>query len=98
MHSVIIQAISERRRLKIVYPPGSRVVEPCAYGSSSEGFGLLRAYQNSGASASGEHEWWKLFRIDRIMAIELLPEVFDGLRPEYRRNDKAMKRQIFCQL
>jgi hypothetical protein len=29
----------------------------------------LRAYQIEGASAFGEHEWWKLFRVDRASDI-----------------------------
>ena len=98
MHALIVKAISERYLLRIVYDPGERIIEPCAYGTSSEGHGLLRGFQTSGASASGEHVNWKLLRTDRIIQIAVLPQPFAGPRPEYRRNDKAMKGGIFSQL
>jgi predicted DNA-binding transcriptional regulator YafY len=98
MHDLILKAIAEQRRIALYYHPGMRLIEPCAYGESSEGNRLLRAFQNSGASASGEHIDWKLFRTDKILRIELLEERFPGIRSEYRRNDKAMRRRIFGQL
>jgi predicted DNA-binding transcriptional regulator YafY len=98
MHALIIEAISARRLLRIDYEPGPRIIEPCAYGEGSDGQVLLRAFQTSGASASGEHAYWKLFREDRIVAINLLADHFAGPRPGYRRNDKAMTRGIYCQL
>lgn len=98
MHAKILKAIDEKRLLGVFYDPGYRIVEPCAYGQSSEGNDLLRAFQTGGASASGEHVHWKLFRADRIRQIELLDEHFVGDRPEYRRNDKAMRRGIYRQL
>jgi len=98
LHASIVQAINERRLVLLNYDPGLRVIEPCAYGASSEHHGLLRAYQRSGASAHGEPENWKLFRTDRISSIQLLDERFAGPRPEYRRNDKAMRGGMICQL
>lgn len=98
MNPIILQAISERRLLSIDYDPGLRIVEPCAYGTSAEHNELLRAFQTSGASAQGEHVNWKLFRVDRVRSIRLLDENFAGPRPEYRRDDKAMKGGIYRQL
>jgi predicted DNA-binding transcriptional regulator YafY len=97
MHQMITQAITERRLLRIYYEPGLRIIEPYAFGLSSE-HGLLRAFQTSGASASGEHVNWKLFRTARITQIQILGDQFDGQRPEYRRNDRAMTGGIYCQL
>ncbi len=69
MHELLIQAIRERMVLTLYYEPGERIIEPHAYGLSAEGKPLLRAFQTAGASASGEHENWKLFRVDRIKTI-----------------------------
>ena len=98
MNSTICEAINNYRLLRITYDPGSRLIEPHAYGESKDENELLRAFQVSGASASGEHVNWKLFRVDRITSLELLLDVFSGPRPEYRQNDLAMKGGIFCQL
>ena len=97
-HDTIIHAIKTRRLLLLTYDPGNRVVEPCAYGESLEHHGLLRSFQLNGASASGEHINWKLFRTDRIHRLELLDQGFAGNRPEYRRGDKAMRGGIYCEL
>ena len=58
----------------------------------------MRAFQTEGASASGEHEHWKLFRVDRAESIELSSDSFDGPRPEYKRGDRAMKGGIIAEL
>lgn len=58
--ALITAAINQKQILRLTYPPGVRLVEPHAFGRSSDGNLLLRAYQTEGASASGEHDWWKL--------------------------------------
>jgi hypothetical protein len=98
VNSTIIQAINEKRLLALDYDPGPRIIEPCAYGVSGEGHFLLRAFQTSGASASGEQINWKLFRTDRIRSIRVLEERFAYPRPGYRRGDKAMAGGIYSQL
>ncbi len=95
--TLLCAAIAARKVLRIYYEPGVRFIEPHAYGTSREGNGLLRAFQVSGASASGEHVHWKLFRTDRIESIEDADQTFDGPRPGYHRGDRAMA-QIYCEL
>jgi hypothetical protein len=95
---VLCDAIKNRRVLEIVYPPGVRLIEPHALGYSSERHILLRAYQIFGASGSGEHEWWKLFRIDRLQDAIDSGACFIGPRPLYRRGDTAMKGGIIVEL
>ena len=96
--ALITAAINQKQVLRIVYPPGIRLIEPHAFGWSADRNLLLRAYQTEGASASGEHEWWKLFRIDRAESFELSGFSFDGPRPEYRRGDRAMRGGIIVEL
>ena len=98
MNPMLILAIQERCLLEMDYDPGIRILEPFAYGLSSEGHELLRSFQREGASASGEHINWKLMRVDRIRSVRLLNEIFSGSRPDYRRNDKAMRGGIYCQI
>ena len=98
MHRDLIQAINERRLISLDYEPGGRIIEPHAYGESSEHNGLVRAFQVSGASASGEHVNWKLLRVDKITRFKLLDDRFSGPRPDYRRGDKAMKGGIYAEL
>lgn len=88
---VIGAAIVRRHRLEIDYPPGKRIVEPHVLGRSREGNLLLRAFQTSGASASGEHHNWKLFRVDRMGTVHDTGEKFAGPRPQYNPDDSAMK-------
>lgn len=98
MNLSIVTAIQERQLIKLDYAPGERLVEPHAYGRNVHGNELLRAFQVSGASASGEHRDWKLFRVDRIDSLIVLEEKFDEPRPGYRRGDSAMEEEIFSQL
>ena len=91
MNCSISAAINERKLIELDYEPGYRIIEPHAYGFSKDGNELLRAYQLEGASASGEHENWKLFRVDRITQLAVLDQHFDHPRPGYRQGDSAMK-------
>lgn len=96
--ATIVNAIRGRKRLRIYYAPGWRTVEPHTIGQSADGNILLRAYQVEGASASGEHEHWKLFRVDRLTECGDDGSDFDGPRPEYKKGDKAMKGGIIQEL
>ncbi len=98
MTDELANAIRTQSLLKIWYAPGERLVEPHAFGRSSKGDLLLRAFQVSGVSSSGEHENWKLFRVDRLGSVELAPNTFDGPRPGYRKGDTAMKGGIIEEL
>lgn len=94
----IRSAIQAIRCLLIDYDPGQRLIEPHALGYGSDGQLLLRAYQVSGASASGEHEHWKLFRVDRIRNISEDVAPSAAPRDGYKRGDRAMKGGIIEQL
>ena len=98
MKGEITGAISGKLLLEITYLPGQRVIEPHAFGRGADGQLLLRAYQVAGASASGEHENWKLFRLDRVTGLRVTDDPFDGPREGYKRGDKAMKGGIISEL
>ena len=94
----ICEAIREYRLIELTYGWGSRIVEPHAYGLNDNGHDLLRCYQTSGASESGEHHGWKLFRLDEIHSLNVLQETFSGARRGYKRGDKALDERIYCEL
>ena len=98
MTNMIVDAINKKLVLEINYPPGRRIIEPHALGIGSDGQILLRAFQSSGVSASGEPVDWKLLRIDRLLGSVFTGGSFAGPRPGYRRGDSAMKRGIIAQL
>ncbi|MEQ8822749.1 MAG: WYL domain-containing protein [Filomicrobium sp.] len=91
------EAMEDKTLLKIDYPPGERIVEPYALGRTSQGNEVLRAYQRSGASESGEPTNWKLFRVDRIDDVEPVDRRF-RTRNSYKKKDRAMRKGIIDQV
>ena len=94
----IRQAIMERRQIVVNYDPGIRSIEPHALGLGAEGQLLLRAYQVAGSSEQTNHSGWRLFRLDRIARDVALGGRFQAPRPDYKRDDIAMKGGILVQL
>jgi len=94
----IVAAIQQQRALTINYHPGLREIEPHAVGYGKRRQLLLRAFQTRGASASGKHADWKLFRVDRVAISPQMADHFGGPRPGYRRGDPAMTGGIIAQL
>lgn len=90
MNTVIIQAIRGKRLLSFIYDDLPRVVEPHAYGVTSKGNEVLRAFQTGGQSSSGQIQSWKLISVEKISALNLSSETFDGPRDGFKRGDKIM--------
>jgi len=98
MIDLIKTAILQRRRLAVYYDPGVRLIEPHVLGYGSDNQVLLRAFQVSGASASGEPANWKLFRLDRFGKIDDGGEGFREARPLYNPDDSIMKGGIIARI
>ena len=96
MNAIIIEAIRDMKVLELRYHGYSRIVEPHAYGRDKDGDEILRCFQMSGGSESGERIGWKLLKVRDVFSAHLLKETF-SVRQDYRRNDKAMV-YIFSQL
>lgn len=96
MNLSVSQAIQNRHVLELRYHGYSRIVEPHAYGRDKDGDEILRCYQISGGSESGERAGWKLLKVREIFSLHDTTNAFLP-RPEYRRNDKVMV-YIFEQL
>lgn len=96
MKPEISEAIAQAHLLELRYHGYSRTVEPHAYGRDKGGDEVLRCYQVSGGSESGERAGWKLLKVADVFAIQQLKQSFSQ-RQDYKHNDKAMD-YIFCQL
>lgn len=96
MNSTIAQSIFENRVLELRYHGYFRIVEPHAYGRDKDGDEIVRCFQTSGGSESGEKAGWKLLKVREVFSLHLTKDRF-VTRYEYRRNDKAMS-YIFSQL
>jgi hypothetical protein len=96
MNPTICTAIDGRQLLELRYHGYARIVEPYAYGRDKNGDAVLRCYQLSGGSVSGQTTGWKLLKVADAYAINEQKEGFSP-RPEYRRGDKSMT-FMFCQL
>lgn len=84
MREHLCQAIHQRQVLYFRYSDGRlRVVEPHAFWLSPTGRPLLRAFQRSGFSVSGQPRGWKTFRADRIMSVEDSGQLFSAPREGY---------------
>lgn len=95
MNTTICSAIRSKQIITFYYDGGERSVEPFCYGVSSAGNEVLRGFQIGGYSESGNPVGWKLFRVDEISRIVLTNNTFQGNRPFYNPNDKAMT-TIYC--
>lgn len=85
-------AIENRRVVTFNYDGHSRVVEPFLIGLTTTGKHAVRGYQTAGTSSSGKVPGWHLFSLSKITAIDVTLTSFEGLRPFYNPNDKAMVR------
>lgn len=89
IEQLLAHAIRDRRRVRLVYPPGIRVVEPHCLGVGSASKFLLRAWQVIGPAAKGGVEGWKLLHVEKIEGVHDAGQVFDP-RADYVRPDPAM--------
>jgi len=96
---VIKEAIKTNTSVEFFYngdeknQQGFRDCELYAFGKSGQGNYLLRAYQTEGNTIS-EVPGWKLFRVDKIMTMELKSK-FDKPRPLFNpKGDRGMAELI----
>ena len=96
MNQIISEAIQKKSILELRYHGFSRFVEPHAYGRDKNGDEIVRCYQVSGGSESGERCGWKLLKVKEVFLLHITGKPFIP-RPSYRQNDKAME-YIFSQI
>lgn len=90
MQNFLAGAIRNRSVVEFLYDGHPRGVEPHCLGWSSKGALLLRAFQISGTSSSGQALEWRLFSASKITNVRLRGDTFAQPRPGYTPNDSAM--------
>jgi hypothetical protein len=91
------EALRQKKVLELRYDGFSRCLEVHAVGYSKAGYPLMRAWQVSGGSASGERSGWKLMRLDEAIGAHISATPSEAPRRGYRRGDAAMVR-IVCEI
>ena len=84
------EALKTGMCLEIRYDGFVRIVEVHAVGFSEEGHALMRVWQVSGGSSSGEPRGWKLLRLDEATGYGVSGNISKAPRPGYKSGDKAM--------
>ena len=91
------EALQKGCCLELQYDGYSRIVEVHAVGTTKDGNAVMRCWQVSGGSASGERIGWKLFRLDEARGALIFRQPSSAPRPGYGRGDPAIA-NIRCQL
>lgn len=79
--AIVLQALEERRILRIVYAfGGMRMVQPHAILRKPDGTELLEAFQVQGYTEGGMEHGWKNFELARLHQVELGDERFEPRR------------------
>ena len=97
MNPVICRAVAERQLLMFGYKGVVRVVEPHLYGLSTAGHEALSAWMRPGWSRADPEGGWRMFRVDALEQVQMLPEAFAGPRPDFNPDDPHFT-EVFCRL
>ena len=93
----ICQAIAERRLVMFAYAGVVRVAEPHLCGRTTADHDALSAWMRAGWSRADPEGGWRMFRLDAISDLELLPEPVDGPRPKFNADDPHFV-DVYCRL
>jgi hypothetical protein len=97
MHTIICDAIKNKRLLQFSYDDFTRIVEPHLLGQKSSGKDALSAYLVRGYTESERQPYWRSYSVEKMEFIIMLDERFENAREGYNPNDKTMQR-IYCRL
>jgi hypothetical protein len=91
------QAIRSAKVVELSYDGFSRAVEIHAVGYTKQDKSIMRVWQLSGGSASGEQVGWKILRLEDALAELITGQSSQAPRTGYRKGDPAMAR-IVCEV
>jgi hypothetical protein len=88
--AIVLQALEERRILRIVYATGGlRMIQPHAILRKPDGTELLEAFQVQGFTEGGVEHGWKNFDLSRVQQVEIGDERFEPRR-DFKRVSSAL--------
>ena len=93
----ICQAIADRRILMFAYQGAVRVAEPHLYGMTTAEHEAVSAWMRPGWSRTDPDGGWRMFRLDGITDLQVLPERFESARPNFNPDDPHFV-EVFCRL
>ncbi len=94
---IACQALRQCKVLELRYDGYGRCLEVHACGYTKQGHAVLRGWQVSGGSKSGERQGWKLMRLDEASAAHLSDQASEAPRKGFKLGDPAMAR-IVCEV
>ena len=74
-----------------------RVVEPHLYGRTTAGHEALSAWMRPGWSRADPEGGWRMYRLDGVEDLQVLPEGFAGPRPDFNPADPHFV-DVFCRV
>jgi hypothetical protein len=93
----VCDAIGRRNLLMFGYRGTVRVVEPHLYGRTTAGNEALSAWMRPGWSRTDPDGGWRMFLLDELADLSILPEQFAGPRPDFNAADRHFI-EIFCRV
>ena len=93
----VCHAIANRALLMFGYRGVVRVVEPHLYGRNTAGHDALSAWMRPGWSRTDPDGGWRMFLVEDLASLSILPEQFEAPRPDYNAADPHFE-AVYCQL
>jgi hypothetical protein len=90
----ICHAIGERALLMFGYKGTVRVAEPHLYGRNTAGHDALSAWMRPGWSRTDPEGGWRMFLVEELEAISVLPDGFAGPPPRVQPRRSALRRGL----
>ena len=97
MDGPICDAIARRRLLMFGYAGVVRTVEPHLHGLTTAGHEALSAWMRPGWSRVDPEGGWRMYRLDAMTNVQVLPDSFDGPRPDFNPDDPHFA-EIHCRV
>jgi hypothetical protein len=93
----VCNAIRRRNLMMFGYRGTVRVVEPHLYGRTTAGNEALSAWMRPGWSRTDPEGGWRMFLLDELTDVAVLPELFPAARPDFNPDDRHFT-EVFCRV
>ena len=79
------------------YRGAVRIAEPHLYGKTTAGKEAMSAWMRQGWSRTDPQGGWRMFLLDQVTDLSLLPEHFAAPRPDFNPDDPHFT-EVFCRV